>query len=114
MHNGVFANLRDAVAFYNTRSTDPRRWYHGAATFDDVPAAYRGNINVNSTPMNRRPGTVPALTDAEIDDIVAFLGTLTDARYERLVAARGGTAADAARSPAPGSAVRAAAAAPAR
>ncbi|WP_415270651.1 cytochrome-c peroxidase [Burkholderia multivorans] len=114
MHNGVFATLRDAVAFYNTRSTDPRRWYHGAATFDDVPAAYRGNINVNSTPMNRRPGTVPALTDAEIDDIVAFLGTLTDARYERLAAARGGTAADAARPAVPASAVRAAAAAPAR
>uniref|UniRef100_UPI000666E4A6 cytochrome-c peroxidase n=2 Tax=Burkholderiaceae TaxID=119060 RepID=UPI000666E4A6 len=81
MHNGVFTTLRDAVAFYNTRSTDPGFWYHGAKTFDDVPAAYRGNINVNSTPMNRRPGTPPALTDAEIDDIVAFLGTLTDARY---------------------------------
>jgi hypothetical protein len=25
-------------------------WYHGARTFDDVPAAYRDNINVNSTP----------------------------------------------------------------
>ncbi len=81
MHNGVFTSLRDAVAFYNTRSTDPRHWYHGAATFDDVPPAYRGNINVNSTPMNRRPGTPPALTEAEIDDLVAFLGTLTDARY---------------------------------
>lgn len=81
MHNGVFTSLRDAVAFYNTRSTDPKHWYHGAATFDDVPPAYRGNINVNSTPMNRRPGTPPALTEAEIDDLVAFLGTLTDARY---------------------------------
>ncbi|WP_455777767.1 MFS transporter [Burkholderia stabilis] len=81
MHNGVFTTLRDAVAFYNTRSTDPGFWYHGAKTFDDVPAAYRGNINVNSTPMNRRPGTPPALSEAEIDDIVAFLGTLTDARY---------------------------------
>ncbi|KGU90968.1 di-heme cytochrome c peroxidase domain protein [Burkholderia pseudomallei MSHR4032] len=46
-----------------------------------MPPAYRGNINVNSTPMNRRPGTPPALTEAEIDDLVAFLGTLTDARY---------------------------------
>ncbi|MBN8757357.1 MULTISPECIES: cytochrome-c peroxidase [Variovorax] len=81
MHNGVFTTLRDAVAFYATRSTDPAKWYHGKPTFDDVPAAYRGNINVNSTPMNRRPGLPPALTDAEIDDISAFLGTLTDARY---------------------------------
>lgn len=87
MHNGAFTTLRDAVAFYNTRSTDPGFWYHGATTFDDVPAAYRGNINVNSTPMNRRPGTPPALTDAEIDDIVAFLGTLTDARYTGIAAA---------------------------
>ncbi|KWH52106.1 cytochrome-c peroxidase [Burkholderia cepacia] len=100
MHNGVFTTLRDAVAFYNTRSTDPSFWYHGAGTFDDVPAAYRGNINVNSTPMNRRPGTPPALTDAEIDDIVAFLGTLTDARYT------GGTASAAPAAPvAPAAAV---------
>lgn len=55
-----------------------------------MPVAYRGNINVNSTPLNRRPGTPPALTDAEIDDIVAFLGTLTDARYAELVP-RGGS-----------------------
>lgn len=81
MHNGVFTTLRDAVAFYNTRSTDPRRWYGGRAEFDDVPAAYHSNINVNSTPMNRRPGMPPAMTEAEIDDIVAFLRTLTDAPY---------------------------------
>jgi cytochrome c peroxidase len=81
MHNGVFSTLREAVAFYATRSTDPAKWYHGKTTFDDVPAAYRSNINVNSTPMNRRPGSTPALTDAEIDEISAFLGTLTDARY---------------------------------
>lgn len=87
MHNGVFDTLRDAVAFYNTRSTDPKRWYHGRDTFDDVPAAYRGNINVNSTPMNRRAGTPPAMTDADVDDIVAFLRTLTDARYVGLMPA---------------------------
>ena len=81
MHNGVFTTLREAVAFYATRSTDPAKWYHGKPTFDDVPAAYRGNINVNSTPMNRRPGTTPALTEEEIDEISAFLGTLTDAPY---------------------------------
>ncbi|WDD92455.1 cytochrome B6 [Burkholderia sp. FERM BP-3421] len=85
MHNGVFDTLRDAVAFYNTRSTDPARWYHGKPGFDDVPAAYRGNINVNSTPMNRRPGTPPALTETDVDDLVAFLRTLTDARYVDLM-----------------------------
>ncbi|AJX36256.1 cytochrome-c peroxidase [Burkholderia oklahomensis] len=90
MHNGVFDTLRDAVAFYNTRSTDPKRWYHGRDTFDDVPAAYRGNINVNSTPMNRRPGTPPAMTDADVDDLVAFLRTLTDERYAGLMPAMPG------------------------
>ncbi|WP_226383329.1 cytochrome-c peroxidase [Burkholderia mayonis] len=90
MHNGVFDTLRDAVAFYNTRSTDPKRWYHGRDTFDDVPAAYRGNINVNSTPMNRRPGTPPAMTDADVDDLVAFLRTLTDERYVGLMPATPG------------------------
>lgn len=87
MHNGVFTTLRDAVAFYNTRSTDPGKWYRGARTFDDVPAAYRGNININSTPMNRRAGTAPAMTEAEIDDLVAFLRTLTDAPYAGLMPA---------------------------
>ncbi|MFV8631166.1 cytochrome-c peroxidase [Ralstonia pseudosolanacearum] len=81
MHNGVFRTLRDAVAFYATRSTDPAQWYPGGRRFDDVPARHQGNVNVNAVPMNRRQGTAPALTDDEIDDIVAFLRTLTDARY---------------------------------
>ncbi|WP_354678069.1 cytochrome-c peroxidase [Cupriavidus plantarum] len=81
MHNGVFTTLRDAVAFYNTRTIDPGKWYAGGKVFDDVPAAYRDNINVNSPPMNRKPGMPAALTEDEIDDIVAFLRTLTDAAY---------------------------------
>ncbi len=87
MHNGAFRTLRDAVAFYATRSTDPAQWYPGGKRFDDVPARYHGNVNVNAVPMNRRPGAVPALTDDEIDDIVAFLRTLTDARYIALMPA---------------------------
>lgn len=85
MHNGAFRTLRDAVAFYATRSTDPAQWYPDGRRFDDVPARYQGNVNVNAVPMNRRPGTAPALTDDEIDDIVAFLRTLTDARYVALM-----------------------------
>nr|CCA84818.1 putative Cytochrome-c peroxidase [Ralstonia syzygii R24] len=85
MHNGAFRTLRDAVAFYATRSTDPAQWYPAGRRFDDVPARYQGNVNVNAVPMNRRPGTAPALTDDEIDDIVAFLRTLTDARYAALM-----------------------------
>jgi len=82
MHNGTFTNLRDVVAFYATRDTSPRRWYPSGVKFDDVPKRYRGQVNQNAAPYgNRRAGDTPALDDQEIDAIVAFLGTLTDARY---------------------------------
>jgi cytochrome c peroxidase len=82
MHNGVFTKLRDVVAFYATRATDPKHWYKSGAKFEDLPAKYRPQVNVASVPYNRREGDVPALDDQEIDAIVAFLQTLTDARYE--------------------------------
>jgi cytochrome c peroxidase len=81
MHNGAFTNLRDVVTFYATRATDPKRWYKSGVPFDSVPAKYRGRINVTSPPYNRRVGETPALNGAEIDAIVAFLRTLTDAPY---------------------------------
>lgn len=83
MHNGAFANLRDVVAFYATRAVDPKRWYGSGVKFEDVPAQYRKNVNVSSIPYNRRAGDTPPLNDSEIDAIVAFLNTLTDARYEK-------------------------------
>ena len=77
MHNGRFATLREAVAFYATRDTNPERWYPGAK-FDDLPESLRGNVDVEGRPYHRKPGQRPALNDEEIDDIVAFLRTLTD------------------------------------
>jgi cytochrome c peroxidase len=90
MHNGAFSKLRDVVAFYATRSTKPALWYpvSAGAKFDDVPARYRGNINVSSLPYNRREGVEPALNDEEVDAIVAFLGTLTDEPYRSTPPAR--------------------------
>lgn len=81
MHNGVFTSLRDAVRFYATRSTAPADWYGKHPVFDDMPEAMRGNVNIVSTPLNRRVGNTPALSEADIDALVAFLGTLTDKRY---------------------------------
>jgi cytochrome c peroxidase len=78
MHNGRFATLREAVAFYATRDTHPERWYPAGAKFDDLPAALHGNVDQEMRPYHRRPGQRPALNDEEIDDIVAFLRTLTD------------------------------------
>ncbi|TIT67724.1 MAG: cytochrome-c peroxidase [Mesorhizobium sp.] len=83
-HNGEFHTLRDAVAFYASRDTDPGHWYpknvDGTVDkYDDLPKAYWPNLNQDPPFEGRRPGGKPALTDAEIDDIVAFLQTLTDA-----------------------------------
>ncbi|WP_010068326.1 cytochrome-c peroxidase [Rhizobium sp. CIAT894] len=82
-HNGYFHTLRDVVSFYATRDSDPGRWYSKntdgtVRRYDDLPQAYWDNLN-QDPPFGRKPGDAPALTDPEIDDIVAFLGTLTDA-----------------------------------
>jgi cytochrome c peroxidase len=79
MHNGAFTSLRDVIVFYATRASDPHRWY-GQVLYEDTPPPYRGLIDVVSVPYNRKPGDPPAFTDAEIDDLVAFLQTLTDRR----------------------------------
>src|SRR5262249_31620631 len=79
LHNGVFSRLRDVVAFYATRTIDTARWYPSGVAFDDLPPQYRQNVNDVVVPYDRGPGERPRLDDAEIDAIVAFLGTLTDA-----------------------------------
>jgi cytochrome c peroxidase len=81
MHNGQFKKLRDVVAFYAHRASSPDRFYPAGQRFDDVPAKYRDNINLSSVPYNRPEGGKPALTEEEIDDVVAFLETLTDAAF---------------------------------
>ena len=78
MHNGSFTKLRDVVSFYATRASNPERWYPSGTPFDDTPSPYRGLIDTRSPPYNRRAGDSPALTESEIEAIVAFLGTLTD------------------------------------
>ena len=82
-HNGRFSTLKEVVTFYVQRDTRPEKWYPTDASgqvvkFDDLPPAYRGNVNTSEVPYNRRPGDAPALTDAEVDDVVAFLRTLSD------------------------------------
>ena len=82
MHNGVFTSLRDVVAFYATRSTDPKRWYRSGDILEDVPARYHVNVNQRRVPYDRGVGKRPRLDDSEIDDVVAFLETLTDEPFE--------------------------------
>jgi cytochrome c peroxidase len=86
-HNGRFADLREALTFYVTRDTNPARWYtqpdSSVVKFDDLPAQYRRNVNRTEAPYNRQEGGQPALTDAEITDLIAFLNTLTDGYVAR-------------------------------
>ena len=78
-HNGVYKTLREVVTFYARRAVAPDRVYPAGQRFDDVPARYRGNVNIYAPVYNRREGAAQPLSDSEIDDVVAFLGTLTDA-----------------------------------
>jgi len=82
-HNGYFKTLREAVSFYVKRDTNPELWYPADASgavqkFNDLPEPYRKNVNVTEVPYNRQPNMPPALSDSEVDDVVQFLGTLTD------------------------------------
>lgn len=82
MHNGAFHSLREVMEFYVQRDTDPGKWYgrkpDGTVDkYDDLPAVYHDNVNTDP-PFDRKPGQAPALDAQEIDDVIAFLGTLTD------------------------------------
>lgn len=82
-HNGRFGSLKDALTFYVQRDTAPEKWYPRKADgsidkFDDLPPQWRSNVNTTEAPYDRQPGDAPALTDAEIDDVIEFLRTLTD------------------------------------
>ena len=76
MHNGVFKSLKTVVHFYNTRDVP------GAINPDTgLPwekGEVEGNKNVNEL------GNLK-LTDAEENDLLAFLKTLTDEKYEHLI-----------------------------
>jgi len=81
-HNGRVHSLRDAVAFYVERDTRPDKWYPrradgSIAKYDDLPERYHRNVNTEP-PFGQEPGDKPALSETEIDAVVAFLETLTD------------------------------------
>jgi cytochrome c peroxidase len=80
-HNAAFGKLQEAVSFHATRDTNPEHWYptvNGVVQkFDDLPAIYQGNVTTIA-PFGGSPGAPPPLSPQDVDDIVAFLGTLTD------------------------------------
>jgi len=82
-HNGVFGSLREVLKFYVERDLYPDKYYSRNAdgtvhAYDDLPPGVPNNID-HDPPLDRVPGAPPALNDAEIDDLIAFLQTLTDA-----------------------------------
>lgn len=82
-HNGLYRSLTEAVRFYALRDSDPAAVYPPGPDGNpdrlaDLPAAYAANVDRIDAPFGRSPGSRPALDEAEIADIVAFLGTLTD------------------------------------
>ncbi|MFT5590721.1 MAG: cytochrome c peroxidase [Bradyrhizobium sp.] len=78
MHNGVFKDLHEVVAFYSTRNSDPQRWYGRTGIPDDLPIAYQANIINDRPPFDRPKSAGPLLSQGEIQDIVDFLGVLSD------------------------------------
>jgi cytochrome c peroxidase len=92
-HNGVYHRLIDVLEFYAARDTDPGRFYPrgrdgNVQEFDDLPGAYRANVD-RLPPFDRRPGQAPALDQRDVADLLAFLETLTDG-YTASGAATGG------------------------
>jgi cytochrome c peroxidase len=106
-HNGRFADLHQVVQWYVTRdinntgnNPDPvpagpgGNPYAAVGTFytaadgtpdlyqyNDLPVEYDANVNIVEvpyTPPTFAGGQAPTLTASEIDDVVAFLCTLTD------------------------------------
>ena len=107
-HNGRFGTLHEVVEWYVTRDINNNTGnnptpvpagpdgnpYFPLGTFytnadgtpdlyqyNDLPVAFDANVNIAEvpyTPPKLAGGQAPTLTAAEIDDVVAFLCTLTD------------------------------------
>jgi len=82
-HNGVFGSLRQVLEFYVERDLYPEKYYSrnldgSVHKFDDMPPDQRDNVD-HDPPLDRKAGQAPALSAVEIDDLMAFLRTLTDA-----------------------------------
>jgi len=81
MHNGAFSDLRTAVLFYNKyTSRRPDAQINPETGKDWGPAEIGQNLSLAELQSGL------ALNDARVDALVAFLETLTDRRYEPLLA----------------------------
>lgn len=80
MHNGVFSDLRTVILFYNKyNSKAAARQINPETNAPWAKPEVAGTLAVKELTIG------PALEDKRIDALVAFLETLTDARYEELL-----------------------------
>jgi len=82
-HNGRFHSIKDVLHFYFERDIYPQKWYprrNGKlVVYDDLPPRYRDNVDRLDPPFfGQKPGRQPAMSEADIDDLLAFLKTLND------------------------------------
>lgn len=83
MHNGVFADLRTVILFYDKyNSKNPARQINPET--GEPWAAPEIPNTMSMVELESGPG----FADNRVDALVAFLKTLTDARYEPLLAAQ--------------------------
>ena len=81
-HNGVFTSLAQVIDFYNTRDTNPAKWYPTVKgvlqQFNDLPTALKGNVDMVDIPFGLSPGATPYMTAQNEADLLCFIETLTD------------------------------------
>ena len=85
-HNAAMTDLREVIAFYATRDTDPKRWYGTSKPLGGVNPSLRANVNRDEVPYGQKPGEQARLSEQDIDDLLAFLHTLTDADLKAITA----------------------------
>ena len=77
MHNGVFKHLRTALEYFDHFNNPARKLNPETQQPWDAPEY--------AATMNQDDLKAPALSDEQLDDLEAFLKTLTDERYETLL-----------------------------
>jgi cytochrome c peroxidase len=82
-HNGIYRTLQEVMDFYNLRNTSPEKIYPKdgsghVAKYNDIPPRYHANVDAADAPFDRKLGDKPAMTQDEIQDIIAFVKTLDD------------------------------------
>jgi cytochrome c peroxidase len=77
MHNGYFTTLKGVVDFYNTRNVKPVCPQEFASDEQAIKKGCRPRPEVAENVNGDELGNL-GLSEDEVDDIVAFMGTLTD------------------------------------